>query len=318
MDLNNRKNGRTLNIQSQKFNACCLGAALGESFGMPAEGYSQVEIIRHYGGIKQLVDRRESDDFHALPAGSTAKQTEALLAILKASEPLPDLQNFAFNIKNSYNRHPEKWPKATTFPWPPFPDGGHYSLAFAVPAAWQLSQKQVDPERLSIWLKSMEPVSPVWQQGVWVYLRMLSWLFGLKPTDFDRSVCLEKIIQFIGEAEDLVPNEFKLRRRVQLVEPLLEGPSEKISKACGDVSSDAENILAFTGAVFYRHPDNFKEALAEAANSGGSAEAVSFYTGSLLGALHGPGILPKDWLDNFPEKDRPANEAERYRKMVSV
>lgn len=318
MDLNNRKNGQVMSIQSEKFSACCLGASLGESFGMPAEGYSPAEVKQVFGVIDQLSDRKENDIYHALPAGSTAKQTEALISILKASEPLPDLQNFAFNIKNAYNQFPEKWPKSTTFPWPPFPDGGHYSLSFAIPAAWQLAQKQVNLDALSDWLKSLEPVSTVWQQGVWVYLRMLEWLFGLKLSEFNQSAYLKKITQFIDEAEKLFPHEFKLRRRVQLVEPLLNDSTDKIIKVCGNVSSDAENILAFTGALFYRHHDNFTSGLTEAANAGGSAEAVSFYIGSLYGALHGPEIFPGKWLDDLLERDRIINEAERYRKMVSV
>ncbi|MEX0929061.1 MAG: ADP-ribosylglycohydrolase family protein [Balneolales bacterium] len=318
MDFDNRKNGQHLSSQTHKFNACCQAAALGESFGMPAEGLSPSEIRSQYGVIDTLTDRRESDALYELPAGSTAKQTEALLAILKASDPLPDLQTFAFNVKDAYNRHPAKWPKATTFPWPPFPDGGHYSLAFAVPAAWQLSQKQVDVKQLGTWLTSLEPVSVVWQQGVWVYLRMLDWLFGLVPPEFDRSVCLKKIAQYIDEAERLFPNEFKLRRRMQLIDPVLNESPEKISKVCGDVSSDAENILAFTGAVFYRHPHNFKQALTEAANAGGSAEAVSFYVGSLLGALHGKEVLPEEWMNHLLEKKRIEDEVEHYRKILSV
>ncbi|MEX2404269.1 MAG: ADP-ribosylglycohydrolase family protein, partial [Balneolales bacterium] len=304
--------------QSEKFNACCLGAALGESFGMPAEGYSPIEVEQKLGGINHLLNRRENDTFHALPAGSTAKQTEALLSILKASEPLPDLQNFAFNVKNAYNQYPGKWPKSTTFPWPPFPDGGHYSLSFAVPAAWQLAQKQVDLDGLKAWIKSLEPVSEVWQQGVWIYLRMLDWLFGLMPSDFSHTDCLKNLTQFIDEAENLFPHEYKIRRRMQLVEPLLSDSPERIIKACGNVSSHAENILAFTGAVFFRHSYNYKNALIETANAGGSAEAASFYVGSLLGALHGPDILPQNWLSELAEKDRVINEAERYRKIVSV
>ncbi|MEX0778625.1 MAG: ADP-ribosylglycohydrolase family protein [Balneolales bacterium] len=307
-----------MNTRQEKFNACCQGAALGESFGMPGEGYSTTDIKQLYGNIEQLIARKESKDFHALPAGNTAKQTEALISILQGSDPLPDLQNFAFNIKNAYNQHPEKWPKATTFPWPPFPDGGHYSLSFAIPAAWQLAQKQFDVHDLAKWLKSLEPVSKVWQQGVWVYFQMLTWLFEINPSEFDRIVCLRKIRMFIDEAEQLFPNEFKLRRRMQIILPLLDESPEDILSACGDISSDAENILAFTGAVFYRHFDNYKDALTETANAGGSAEATSFYVGSLLGALHGPEILPQDWLDQLSGKDRINNEAEKYRKLVSV
>ncbi|MEX0685265.1 MAG: ADP-ribosylglycohydrolase family protein [Balneolales bacterium] len=314
----NQKNGQMLNTQSDKLLASCLGAALGESFGMPVEGLTSAEINKIYGEVETILPRQESDVFQALPAGSTAKQTEALLAILNASNPLPELQEFAFNIKDAYNRQQAKWPRSTTFPWPPFPDGGHYSLAFAIPAAWLYFQNRVNQGTLETWLKSLEPVSPVWQQSVWVYLRMLDWLFDAKPQDFDRGLYLKSIYQFIEEAENQVPHDSKLREKMQQVEPLLDESVEEIGKACGGVDVAAENILVFALSMLYRNPDSYEKALLEAANAGGATEAATFYLGSLLGALHGQEVFPATWLDKFSEQERIISEVERYRKKVGI
>lgn len=295
-----------------KFIAACVGAALGESIGMACESMTPAQIQEQFGRIKGPAPRPESDEFYPLPAGSTARQTEGLLAVLKSSNPLPDLPHFAFHIKDAFNRFPTLWPKSAAFPWPPFPDEGHYTFAFAMPAAYRLASGAITVEDAADWLKSFAPVSIVWQQGTWVYLRLLAWMFEHHSDSFAKGLFLTKALMFVDEAEAYFPHDFKLKRRMQSIQPLMEGPLEAVAATCGDVNIAAENIISVVGAVFYQHPDSFNDAVLAGANLGGSTGAVTFYAGSLLGALHGAAVFPEAWLEKLRVRDSVEHAAKSY------
>jgi hypothetical protein len=299
-----------------RFIASCLGGALGESIGMACEGMTPEQIRERFGRIKGPAPRPESHEFYPLPAGSTARQTEALLAVLKSSSPLPDLPRFAFHIKDAFNRFPTLWPKDAAFPWPPFPDEGHYTFAFALPAAYALAQGDRSNEELADWLKSFAPVSIVWQQGTWVYLRLLTWLFGQDPTRFDPDLFVTQTLHFMDEAESHFPHDHKLKRRMRTIQPLLGGNLDQVAQLCGHVDVAAENILCVVGAVFHKFAHDPESALLEGANLGGCTGAVTFYTGTLLGALHGRHALPESWIETMRVHESVDHAARQYVRTV--
>lgn len=288
---------------NDRFLACCVAASLGESITLPAEGMTPETVKAKFYKIAGPVARPESEEFYPLPAGSTARQTEAMLAVLKASKPLPDLQGFAFNIKDSFNRFQMLWPKSATFPWPPFPDEGHYTFAFAMPAAYRLSAGKNSVPELADWLKSLSPVSVVWQQGTWIYLRLLADLFSADTASFDPKTFVQNAAKYADEAETYFLNDHKMKRRMQVTEPLLDAPLEQVAVACGGINNAADNILAFVGNAFYKHPHDFEQAVTSTANLGGTSGAVGFYLGSLLGALNGQAGLPGAWLNQLKVKE---------------
>ncbi len=281
-----------------------MGAAIGEAVGMPAAEMTPEQISETFGRIDGFRDRPEADDLSPVDAGHSVRQTEAMLSVLKASGPLPDLQEFAFNVKQALNTHPEKWPKSTTFAWPPFPDGGHYTFSFAIPASRLLHEGRVTVDEVIDWMHTLTPSSVVWQQSIWLYMRLLDDLYGLEPADFDPDNFLVKATKYIREAEGHFPGDYKIRRRMQVTEPMMDEPLERIAQSCGGVSKLAEDMITFVGAVFYRHHNDYKTALTEAANLGGESEASGFYLGSLLGALGGKEILPDDWKQGYAERER--------------
>lgn len=287
-----------------KFKATCLGAAIGESIGMPAEGMSPEEVSSKIGTISGFNGRVDEGDFSALEAGRSARQTEAMLSVLASSSPLPDLQEFAFTIKQALNKYPEKWPKSTTFAWPPFPDGGHYTFSFAIPAARLLYEERISIDDITEWMHSLTPSSMVWQQSIWLYLRLLDYLYRQSVATFDPDDFLSHAARYIREAEAYFPGDYKIRRRMQVTEPMMDEPLEVIAKSCGDVSKLAEDMITFVGAVFYRHHNDYKKAITEAANLGGESEASCFYLGSLFGALGGVEIIPDEWLEKYSERER--------------
>ncbi len=75
-----------------KFHATCLGAAIGEAIGMPAEEMTPEQVVSESGGISGFTTRPETEDFSPVKAGHSTRQTEALLSVLASSSPLPDLQ----------------------------------------------------------------------------------------------------------------------------------------------------------------------------------------------------------------------------------
>ncbi len=60
-----------------RFQGCLAGLAVGDALGMPAEGMSREEIVRHFGGIADLVDGW-------LPAGSTTDDTAQALMLAES------------------------------------------------------------------------------------------------------------------------------------------------------------------------------------------------------------------------------------------
>jgi ADP-ribosylglycohydrolase len=287
-----------------RFRATCLGAAIGEGIGMPAEEMNPEQVTSAFGNIDGFRDRPEAEDFSPVAAGHSTRQTEAMMSVLASATPLPDLQEFAFTIKQALNKYPEKWPKSTTFAWPPFPDGGHYTFSFAIPAARLLTEGRVSVPDLITWMQSLTPSSVVWQQSIWLYLRLLDYLYGIEKKDFDPDEFLENATKFILEAERHFPGDYKIRRRMQVTEPMMDEPLEDIAKSCGGVSKLAEDMITFVGAVFHRHHDDFKAAVTAAANLGGASEASCFYLGSLFGALGGMEALPQDWLQGYKARER--------------
>ncbi len=288
---------------NDRFLASCVAASLGESIALPTEGMTPEQISKEFGRITGPMARPDSDEFYPLAAGSTARQTEAMLAVIKASRPLPDLQGFAFNIKDAFNRFQMLWPKNATFPWPPFPDEGHYTFAFAMPAAYRLAAGKSSTAELGEWLKSLSPVSIVWQQGTWIYLRLLANLYVMDEKDFDAGAFLKSAMYFADEAEDLFPHDYKMKRRMQVTEPLLDRPLIEVAQACGNINNAADNILAFVGNAFYKYNDDFEKGLLTTTNLGGTSGAVGFYLGSLIGALRGQSKLPGAWLHQLKVKE---------------
>lgn len=300
-----------------RFHATCLGAAIGEAIGMPAEQMTPEQVADEFCRIEGFRERPASGDFRSVKAGHSVRQTEAMLSVLAASSPLPDLQEFAFTIKQALNKYPEKWPQSTTFAWPPFPDGGHYTFSFAIPAARLLNEERITVGELTDWMQTLTPSSVVWQQSIWLYLRLLNYLFDQTTKDFDPDEFLEKATEYIVEAEKHFPGDYKIRRRMQVTEPMMDEPLEMIAKSCGDVSKLAEDMITFVGAVFYRHHNDFKKALSEAANLGGESEASCFYLGSLFGALAGSSVLPPDWLAGYAERERVERLLQKFEENIS-
>lgn len=301
-----------------KFHATCLGAAIGEAIGMPAAGMTPKQISETFGHIDGFRERPDSEDLSRVDAGYSVRQTEAMLSVLAASDPLPDLQEFAFNVKQALNTWPEKWPKSTTFAWPPFPDGGHYTFSFAIPASRLLFEGRVTVDELIEWMHTLTPSSVVWQQSIWLYLRLLTDLYGQNPENFDPDEFLVNATRHIREAEGYFPGDYKIRRRMQVTEPMMDESLEHIAQSCGNVSKLAEDMITFVGTVFYRHYNDYKRALTEAANLGGDSEASCFYLGSLMGALGGDGILPEDWKKQYAEKDRVVSLLQTFEEKIEA
>lgn len=295
-----------------------MGAAIGEAVGMPAEGMTPEQVASTFGRITGFTNRPDGEDLNAVEAGHSACQTEAMLSVLAASAPLPDLQEFAFTVKQALNKYPEKWPKSTTFAWPPFPDGGHYTFSFAIPASRLLNEGRVSVDELIDWMHTLTPSSVVWQQSIWLYMRLLNYLYDRNVEDFEPDDFLTQATKYIREAEGYFPGDYKIRRRMQVTEPMMDEPLEQIAKSCGNVSKLAEDMITFVGAVFYHRHKNFKEALTEAANLGGESEASCFYLGSLMGALGGDEMLPGDWLDNYAERERVETILEKFEGNIKA
>ena len=68
-------------------------------------------------------------------------------------------------------------------------------------------------------------------------------------------------MEYADEAESHFPHDYKMKRRMQLTEPLLSQPLDVVASACGDINNNADNVLAFVGSAFFKHHNSFEQAL---------------------------------------------------------
>lgn len=75
------------------------------------------------------------------------------------------------------------------------------------------------------------------------------------------------------------------------------GPSARTVEQLGKGWTGPEALgIAVYAAVVHAKPDRFADALRLAANHSGDSDSTASVTGSILGALHGVGVLPRVWL----------------------
>ena len=94
--------------------------------------------------------------------------------------------------------------------------------------------------------------------------------------------------------------------------PLLRDISERFKGSCY-----VKESLALSYAIFAANPRNI-EALYDAVNAGGDTDSNASIVGSMLGAVHGTKIFPKDLVDGLQVKDEVFELSEKFCKATGV
>jgi ADP-ribosylglycohydrolase len=92
-----------------------------------------------------------------------------------------------------------------------------------------------------------------------------------------------------------------------------EPPEEVLEELQGWAANDA---IAAAVYVYMRHPDDFRAAVLEAANSPGDSDSIATLTGALLGARHGFSAIPAEWIRDVERSTALAALAQRAVEQV--
>lgn len=101
-------------------------------------------------------------------------------------------------------------------------------------------------------------------------------------------------------------------RWAQVPEFLAVEPGVALSEAGLGEGWVAEEAVASALYCVWRHPDDVTAGLLEATNTDGDSDSLAAIAGSILGARHGRGALPKRWIEGLEDAGRIDDLAARW------
>lgn len=131
-------------------------------------------------------------------------------------------------------------------------------------------------------------------------------LFNKNDADAGRSKYLSQwlITRTVHKLQALedgsLEDKFSDRLKVLLDMDLLFGDLEVLRKKVG-MGCLAKESVVFAIALFLRNPQNFRDGILEAINSGGDTDTIAAITGSMIGSVVGLEGIPEDWRTFSPE-----------------
>jgi hypothetical protein len=268
-----------------RFRGALYGFVVSDAQATPFKWHKPEEVA-HLRLEGVYFDRPGNALMPHLPAAYTTRDTEALIAVLKSSTPLPDLLHFAFNLKAAFTTFPEKWRVGTVFPWPPFPDKSHFTLAFALPAAYRYASGMIGADQLTAWIQRLSPASVIWQQCIYVYTTLLA---GLMSGRIDATGAWAEADRLVEAAESMFPG-------AALLDPFLNS-LETVSDYKTDprleegIPEHAHTALSLAIHAFSKGASTLPEMLQPVVSLGGDTGAAC-YAGALWGAAHGFEAVP--------------------------
>ncbi len=270
---------------ASRFRGAIFGFATSDAQATPFKWHKPEEVA-HLKLEGEYVNRPGNALMPHLPAGYTTRDTEALIAVLKSSTPLPDLLHFAFNLKAAFTTFPEKWRVGTVFPWPPFPDKSHFTLAFSLPAAYRLAAGMIDADQLNAWIQRLSPASVIWQQCIFVYTNLLASLMNGSVT---KATAWKEADRLAETAEALFPG-------ASLLDPFMNSLESVSGYSDGGRFSDGIPETAHTSLALAIHAfstgDSALPVMLQPVVSLGGDTGAACYAGALWGAANGVEAIP--------------------------
>ena len=276
-----------------------LGAAIGDALGMPVEGLSHVNVRTYYKGIKGLrADEKRGD----LGAGQWTANTQRARAQARALAAAPTDSPDAVAEALAAEAAPDRRPEAS----------GSAAAAAATALGAMARLRGLGGLALARWSERLlgpafTPAHAVASAAQAVALRAaLSQPAGAP----DGPALLRAAADAAREAERLLGTGDAVSARLDALAPFLAETPLDLQERAGGTGSAADEAFPFAVAMVARAPELPEATLLSAVNVGGDAASIGAVAGALLGALHGPGAFPADWLAGLEDADGLRADAE--------
>jgi len=292
-------------VSRERVQGMVLGAAVGDALGFPVEFLSPEQIVAQYGpdGITCL-----PTETLALYSDDTQMAEIVLRVLMRARQERWDLEA----TMNELGRGFASWAEA--------PQGGHRfpgraclagARAFAAGASWRTAGApdaggcgsvmrvypfgllfQDEPDRAVAWAVEHSRLTHGAPLALAACAGMTAGVLGVLA-DATPAQVVREIASAAAAWDDVTGDMVK-----KAADDALNGTSPV---AVLDVLRGwaAHEALAAAVFVFLRHPDDYRAAAREAANTPGDSDSIATLVGALVGARLGIHGLPGDWLPHL-------------------
>lgn len=259
-----------------------LGAAIGDTLGMPVEMLSHQNVRTYYRGLRDFVGDEKRGD---LGKGQVTGRSQLMLLLghsLISGTPVTDMQDLR-----------------RVNPQGGLPDGVAISActAFGVLAASnQLSDEQLADRVIGIltnWVDKPETLVAGFGQA-----RLIrDTIYNAEPPNGKQFI--EELLPAVRLMEKTLGADDSVFTRLSGLPQVLDGFPLDLQDYCGGTGSNPDQAWPFAVGMFARNPGLVEANMLSAVNVGGDAPTVGACLGGLLGALHGPDRFPSGWIEQL-------------------
>lgn len=329
-------------ISRDKVRGMFLGIAIGDALGMPVETLSGKEIAEKYGRITNYIRPDGHKWFNGKEAGTWTDDTQLSLVVAESL-----IAKRGIDLDDLAARHVAELATARNFGWGSSTRESVERLASGI--HWSQSGKSDKPNRgfgngvamkvapIGAWLASfadkekllpedllnidrlalMTHYTDMAVASAYVHIITIYPCLNLAEPRKDLLILLEEperkleFGKYSPEIKDKLADRFELINTMYDSGTLSAMTAQDISKIFGGGTSYVYNSLPLSNAFFQRSPHSI-ESLFDTVNAGGDTDTNGSIVGSLLGALNGTSIFPKELIDGLWQKDHILNVADRF------
>ena len=280
-----------------------LGSALGDALGMPVEDLSHVNVRTYYKGIKEpRADEKRGD----LGVGQWTADTQRMRALARAlatgAPDSPDEVKAALETEmpTDLRRSEVRSPSSA---------GAACAAPLGVQARLRGLKNLAGARWAGLLLEGIDP-APEAHIAAAAQAAAVRTCLGKDPDALSGPDILAAATEAARDGERLIGADDRVSARLGKLAGHLDDYPLDLQDRCSGTGSAADEAFPFAVAMVARSPALVESTLLAAVNVGGDASAVGSCVGAMLGALHGAGAFPKDWLDQLEDADAIRSEAE--------
>ena len=293
-----------------KFIDCTLVTHVGDSLGMPVEGYDCKTIEMKYGELREMLDAR-------MGAGTYTDDTEMMIGI---AESLVQCRGFngrdmagrfvkLYNPERGYGggtvralsllREGIDWNFAgeRVFGGGSFGNGSSMRIA---PIGAFYYDKPDDLRKIACESSNITHAHPYGKEGAALQAFAVAKAINSDPSEeLDKQAFVSDMITFVSDEGKLY------KAKLQHIKELLEyvpDKAEVIDRLGND--SSAPNSVPTAIYSFISHSHDFEDSVSYAVSLGGDTDTIGAMTGAISGAYHGKSGIPQRWLNVLENGER--------------
>lgn len=282
-----------------------LGSALGDALGMPIEGLSHQNVRTYYKGIKELRADEKREDLGVGQWTADTQRARALLRALAAGAPdSPEEVRTALA---------DEMPGEGDLRRGDVVSPSSACAACAAPLGVQARLRGLKDLASARWsqllLNGVDP-SPVAHVAAAAQIAAVRTALGKDPDGLRGPEILAAALAAARDAERLLGADDRVSARLAALQGQLDSFPLDLQDLCDGTGSAADEAVPFAIAMVSRSPALVESTLLSAVNVGGDTSAVGACVGAVLGALHGVGAFPPEWLAALEDREAIRAEAE--------